>query len=125
MKSKSTRLAVAAFEFGASYSGCTFSLQWEWRRVKAILPKKDFIMTPRKAPMTLLLNPDQSFCAFGDEAEDIFSKMAQNDSESDNETNSFIEESCSDYYYFEKFTMFLHEKEVSKIILKLRCVPCN
>lgn len=70
-------------------------------------------MTPRKALTTLLLNPDQSFCAFGFEAEDFYSEMAQKESKSDNEANSFTKESCSDYYYFEKFTMFLHEKDVS------------
>lgn len=69
----------------------------------------------RKAPTALLLNPDQSYCAFGYEAEDIYSKMAQKDSESDNESNTFTKESCSDYYYFEKFTRFLHEKDVIKI----------
>lgn len=51
--------------------------------------------------------------------------MVQNGLELDNEINLFIEESCSDYYYFEKFIMFLYEKEVSKIILKFCCVFCN
>lgn len=122
IKSKSTRLAVAAFEFGAFYSGSTFSFKLEWKNVKVILPNSDNSWMQRKAPTTLLLNPDQSFCAFGYKAEDFYAKIAQQDSQSDNESNTFTKESCSDYYYFEKFTLFLHEKDVSKINIKLRSV---
>lgn len=80
---------------------------------------------PRKTPTTLLLNPDQSFCAFGYEAENIYSKMAEYDLESNDEAKNVKKEKCSDYYYFEKLAMMLHEKDVSKFDMILQRVSCG
>lgn len=94
--------------------------------MKVNAPKNfDYFMS-RKTPTTLLLNPDQSFCAFGYEAENKFSKMAEieNNSESDDEVKNVKKEKCSDYHYFQKLTMILHEKYVSQFYMILQRVPC-
>lgn len=82
-------------------------------------------MMQSEVPMTLLLNPDQSFCAFGYEAEYIFSEMEEKDT--DDGAVNFREENCSQYYYFQKLTKFLHDKDVSQFITctKLQSYPCG
>lgn len=76
----------------------------------------------RKVPTSLLLKPDKSFYAFGSEAEMIYTQMAEknksdSDSDSDLEDNGENEEAesriCSDYYYFNRFKMLLHDNKVS------------
>lgn len=79
----------------------------------------------RKTPMTLLLNPDQSFCAFGYEAENIYTKMTEKDLQSDDEAENVKKEKCGDYYYFQNLTMMLHEKDVSKFDMIINRVSCD
>lgn len=77
----------------------------------------------RKVPTSLLLKPDKSFCAFGSEAETMYTQMAEgkdsdSDSDSDSEVNGKKQKAascknCSDYYYFNRFKMLLHENKVS------------
>lgn len=111
IQSKSTKVAVAAFDIGATHSESAFSLQYEWSKVRVNAPKNfDYFMS-RKTPMTLLLNPDQSFCAFGYEAENIYTKMTEKDLQSDDEAENVKKEKCGDYYYFQNLTMMLHEKD--------------
>lgn len=75
-----------------------------------------------KVSTSLLLNPDKSFFAFGSEAELIYTQMAgskdsDSDSDSDSESNGEKEKAasrnCSDYYYFHRFKMLLHDNKVS------------
>lgn len=111
IKSKSSKLVVAAFDFGAIYSGCAFSCRSEWSKVIVTTLKNGY--SEPNVPTTLLLNSDQSFRAFGYEAEDIYFKLAENDSESD-ENDKSSKQNCNDFYYFQKLTLYLHQKNVSK-----------
>lgn len=115
----SNGLAVAAFDFGPTDSGSAFSWRSKWREVVVVNLQQNGLIMKNKAPTTLLLNPDQSFCAFGYEAENIFSDMEEKDSESDDEAVNFSKENCSNYYYFQKLSKFLHE-DVSQLITKFQ-----
>lgn len=118
---RSNALAVAAFDFGHTYSGYAFSWRSKWNDVLVNLPQNKGYMQI-KAPPTLLLNPDQSFCAFGYDAENIFSDMELRDSKSDDETANFNKQNCSNYYYFKKLTKFLHNENVSQLIMTFQSV---
>lgn len=80
---------------------------------------------PSKVPTTLLLNSDQSFCAFGYEAEDIYFELAVKDSESESEDDKLSKQNCRDFYYFQKLTLYLHQKDVSKFNLMLQRYSCD
>lgn len=63
-----------------------------------------------KTPTTLLLNPDQTFHAFGYEAETLYSNMAEgNSSDSDDEEEKRTIQNYSEFYYFHRFKMLLYE----------------
>lgn len=111
IKSKPSKLVVAAFDFGAIYSGCAFSRISEWSKVVVTTHKNGY--SEPIVPTALLLNSDQSFRAFGYEAEDIYFIMAENDSESD-ENDKSSKQNCNDFYYFHNLTLCLHQKHVSK-----------
>ena len=115
MKSKCKRLLVAAIDFGTTYSGYAFSWKSEWRKVIHQTLHSDKYVSS-KAPTTLLLNPDKSFCAFGFGAENTYKDiLAENNSDSDSEeqtTTSTSSQKWKDYYYFHRFKMFLHEDKV-------------
>lgn len=117
----SNALAVAAFDFGHTYSGYAFSWRSKWNDVLVNLPQNKGYMQ-RKAPPNLLLNPDQSFCAFGYDAENIFCDMGLKDSKSDDETVNFNKQNYSNYYYFQKLTKFLHNENVSQLIMTFQIV---
>lgn len=121
LRSRSRGTAVAAFHFGPIILGDAFSRKSEWSEVEVYLPKNDEYFVKSKVPTTLLLNPDQSFRAFGYETEKIFFN-----SESDDGAVNFRKENRH-YYYFKNPTKFLHDKDVSKFITctKLQSVPCN
>lgn len=80
----------------------------KWSEVEVYLPKDDEFIIKSKVPTTLLLNPDQSFRAFGYEAEKFFFT-----SESDDGAVNFRKENYSHYYYFKNLAKFLHDKDVS------------
>ena len=74
-----------------------------------------------KAPTALLLNPDKSFCAFGNGAENTFKDMTgDNDSDSDSDSDSDFpkeaetkpKKNWKSYYFFQRFKMLLHEEKV-------------
>lgn len=120
IKSKSSKSAVAAIDFGTTYSGFAFSWKCDWSKVQVISNQSADFMS-RKVPTSLLLKPDKSFHAFGSEAETIYTQMAEgkdsdSDSDSDSEVNGKKQkaascENCSDYYYFNRFKMLLHENK--------------
>lgn len=119
IKSKSPKAAVAAIDFGTTYSGFAFSWKHDWSKVQVISNHSADFMS-RKVPTSLLLKPDKSFYAFGSEAEMIYTQMAEknksdSDSDSDLEDNGEKEEAesriCSDYYYFNRFKMLLHDNK--------------
>lgn len=119
IKSKSSKAAVAAIDFGTTYSGFAFSWKHEWSKVQ-VISKYSVDFMSRKVPTSLLLKPDQSFYAFGTDAESIYTQMAEkrdsdSDSDSDSEINGGKEKlpnkNCSDHYYFHRFKMLLHENK--------------
>lgn len=103
--SKSSKLVVAAFDFGAIYSGCAFSWISEWSKVVVNISMENGFTGPR-VPTTLILNSDQSFCAFGYKADDIYFKLTENDSEDEDDKSS--KQNCNDLYYFLKLTLCLN-----------------
>lgn len=65
-----------------------------------------------KTPTSILLNPDQSFLAFGYDAEYIYSILAENEFCDDEE--QITKEKRNQYYFFQRFKEILH-KQVSSI----------
>ena len=95
--SKSTRLFVAAIDFGTTYSGYAFSSKAEWVKVRT--PKWAGNMMSFKAPTAVLLNSDQSFHSFGYEAETKYIELAG-------------DKEHTDYFYFHRFKMTLKKEKV-------------
>lgn len=96
---KRNKMVVAAIDFGTAYSGYAYSLKHDFE----IKPLR--IMTNHwtvkgsgsmslKAPTSILLNPDQKFHAFGYEADQRYTELAQKGL-------------GSEWYYFQKFKMKL------------------
>lgn len=97
-KSTSSRLIVAAIDFGTTYSGYAYSFKSNWTKV--FMNKwEGGQLTSHKAPTALLLNPDKSFNSFGYEAEKIYGDIATN---GDDEGQS-----SQEYYFFHRFKMML------------------
>lgn len=108
-QSKSKKIAVAAIDFGTTYSGFAFSWKTDWRKVQVNNWNSGTFMSS-KTPTTLLLNPDQTFHAFGYEAETLYSNMAEgNSSDSDDEEEKRTIQNYSEFYYFHRFKMLLYE----------------
>lgn len=113
-KSKSSRLAVAAIDFGTTYSGYAFSWKSDWAKVQTNEWHAGTFMSS-KAPTTLLLNKDKSFLAFGYEAENIYRENAEritSDSDSESEEQKKPKLNCRDLYYFHRFKMLLHKNKM-------------
>lgn len=72
-----------------------------------------------KAPTILLLYPDESFFAFGYDAENIYTENSEknvSDSDSESEDKKKPKFNCKDLYYFRRFKMLLHENKVSTLL---------
>nr|XP_034316125.1 heat shock 70 kDa protein 12B-like [Crassostrea gigas] len=117
IKSKSTRAAVAAIDFGTTYSGFAFSWKFDWSKVQVIENCSGNFLS-MKVPTSLLLNPDKTFAAFGIMADIYYTEMAEkNDSDSDSDSDSEnngekrTNEDYRNYYYFHRFKMLLHENK--------------
>lgn len=113
-KSKSGILAVAAIDFGTTFSGYAFSWKHEWAKVHTNDWHAGNFMSS-KAPTTLLLKEDKSFFAFGYEAENIYRENAEkfsSDSDSESDEQRKPKFNCKDLYYFQRFKMLLHENKV-------------
>ena len=98
--SQSTRLFVAAIDFGTTYSGYAFSSKADWAKVQTPTWAGGNMMS-FKAPTAVLLNSDKSFNCFGYEAETKYSELAG-------------EKKHDDYFYFHRFKMNLNEGKVGK-----------
>lgn len=97
-KSTSSRLIVAAIDFGTTYSGYAYSFKSNWAKV--FMNKwEGGQLTSHKAPTALLLNPDKSFNSFGYEAVKTYANIA---TEGDDEGGSYKE-----YHFFHRFKMRL------------------
>lgn len=106
MTDKKDKLIVAAIDIGITFSGYAFIFKHDYERDPCSVP---FIFNwmvgcnndvTQKVPTCLLLNPRQEFVAFGYEAKDIYSDLANN-------------EEHYDHYFFEEFKMLLYETNVS------------
>lgn len=106
VNSTSTRLVVAAIDFGTTFSGYAYAMRHDF------LNKPPKITTPNwigggniissKNPTVLLLDSKQKFVAFGFEAEDKYAELA-----ADGEHK--------DYYFFRRFKMSLYNATVSLV----------
>ncbi|XP_061164545.1 uncharacterized protein LOC133173581 [Saccostrea echinata] len=91
---------VVALDFGTTYSG--FAV-WRKENPSEIYPGKwktnsTEVLESLKTPTSLLLNKNNELIEFGFEAERIFKEL--------------LEDGCdSDYRFFSKFKMFLHQKQ--------------
>ena len=79
---------MAAIEFGTTYSGFAFSFKHEWTKTIVRQFHGGEYLT-HKAPTTLLLYPDKTFCRFGFEAEKEYAALAE-------------EEKHRDYFFFRR-----------------------
>ncbi|KAK3099979.1 hypothetical protein FSP39_012866 [Pinctada imbricata] len=108
VKSKSKRLFVAAIDFGTTFSGYAFSNKDDWRKVHTNNWSGGSLIS-HKAPTALLLDNNKKFVAFGYEAEDKYSQLAQ-------------EEEHEEYYFFHRFKMVLHNKKIGwKTMIEENC----
>ena len=73
---------MAAIDFGTTYSGFAFSFKNEWTKIITNRYHGGEYLT-YKAPTTLLLNPDKSFCKFGFEAEKEYEALAEDNNHRD------------------------------------------
>lgn len=98
--STSSKMVVAAIDFGTTYSGYAYSFIGTWP--KAITNRwESGNSTSFKTPTILLLNPDQTFHSFGYDAEMNYADIAE---EGDEEGRT-----CKEYYLFKHFKMFLKD----------------
>ncbi|KAL5012747.1 hypothetical protein ScPMuIL_011298 [Solemya velum] len=98
----STKLLVAAIDFGTTFSGYAFSFRHEYETDPAkttgkIWQSRTGLLSSMKAPTCLLLKPDKSFAAFGYDAENEYSELA-------------LEGEHQKWYYFKRFKMLLHDR---------------
>ncbi|XP_060080309.1 heat shock 70 kDa protein 12A-like [Ylistrum balloti] len=97
-------LAVAAIDFGTTFSGMAYSFVADYKRSPLQIEAKVWQSTrgsgvmSHKTPTCLLLRSDQTFEAFGYEAEDQYAELAE-------------ENAHYGYRYFKNFKMILHTEE--------------
>ncbi|XP_022179791.1 heat shock 70 kDa protein 12A-like [Myzus persicae] len=91
---------VVAIDIGTTYTGYAYSFRRSGRI--AVMKKPDYecdtIVDGQKIPTALLLSPDFNFHSFGTAARDYFHDMHP--------------EEAHKWYYFDKFKMFLYNKDV-------------
>lgn len=104
--SKSSKIMVAAIDFGTTFSGFAFSLKDDWGKVLTNTWSGGSLIS-HKAPTCLLLKKDYTESLFGYEAEDRYSDLTSEDSH-------------DDYYFFQQFKMILHQDFTVK-----RNITCN
>ena len=101
-----SKLCVAAFDFGTTYSGYAFSFRD--KPMDFYTPQTWYAGTNQiaslKTPTCLLLKKDGAFDSFGYEAQDRYSTYAAT-------------EEHTDYLYFHNFKMALHQTKVGLMFL--------
>ncbi|KAL3858892.1 hypothetical protein ACJMK2_009141 [Sinanodonta woodiana] len=101
---KDTPVIVAAIDFGTAYSGIAFQFKHEFEKdpTKISAPqtwnggKQNLISY--KTPTCLLLDNNEESSSFGYEAEDKYADLS-------------MDEKHTDWYFFRRFKMRLHERE--------------
>lgn len=107
MAYKNDKLIVAAIDFGITLSGFAYSLVHDYMKDPLKISMYTWVadlqnLISLKTPTCVLLSPKQEFEAFGYEAEELYSCMAE-------------EETHHDHYFFEGFIMLLYRSEVITI----------
>lgn len=102
IKARNERRAIAAVDFGTSYSVFAYSWKFNWRQIQTNEWNSEFFYSS-KASTSLILNPDQTFLAFGYEAELKYFKS--NDDEE--KTQKYP---INDYYFFPSFKNLLYNQ---------------
>mgnify|MGYP003691820595 CR=1 FL=1 len=102
--SSSTKLLVAAIDFGTTYSGYAFSFKHEHDSDPLKVCSNNWTAGSRslvslKTPTCVLFNKDKEFDSFGYEAEDKYSDLAE-------------DEEHQDWFFFKRFKMSLFNKAV-------------
>jgi hypothetical protein len=95
-------LVVAALEFGTTTSGYAFSFKCNFERdpLKISFPNwNNGTFLSVNTLTCLLLNKKKQYVAFGYDAEDRYAELVD-------------DEKQDDYYFFDRFTMSLHNNEV-------------
>jgi hypothetical protein len=102
-KTKTDKLVVAAIDFGTTYSGYAFSFRHDYDKEPLKISSNTnwvagtaALMSLKTPTILLLKKKDKTFEAFGYEAEDRYSQLAE-------------DEEDDDYYYFRRFKMLLHD----------------
>ena len=94
---------VAALELGTTYSGLALSLRCKFEAeplsicCNTVWPNGIGNIWSQKTPTCLLLDKEKKFVAFGYEAEHRYAELVMDK---------------DDYYFFDRFTMSLHNNEV-------------
>ena len=109
-KSESSRLAVAAIDFGTTCTGYAYYFRKDTgNHIRDINADQAWIGSSElglQAPTTVLMAPDQRFNSFGFEAEDKYKKLT-------------LKNEHGSWYYFRHFKMALHHEKVSCISFTL------
>lgn len=101
--STSSKLLVAAIDFGTTYSGYAFSFKHEYETDPLKVCSNNWAAGSRslvslKTPTCVLFDKDKVFDSFGYEAEDKYSELAE-------------EEEHQEWYFFRRFKMSLFNKK--------------
>ncbi|XP_056016244.1 uncharacterized protein LOC125674613 [Ostrea edulis] len=91
-RSRSSRVCVAAIALGATRFDCAFSLKHAWK--KMLSPKKLYALTS----LSVLLNPDKTPKAFGQEADESYLSLTED-----------TVEKVENHYYFPDFLRQMFE----------------
>lgn len=91
------QLFVVAIEFGTTYSNIAYSWKKNWTRA--------FTSTEEhyKAPTTLLLNPDKSYCKLGFGAEKEYESLVEKNKH-------------RDYFFFRQFTSIFKPNHTDSVV---------
>ncbi|XP_052278254.1 heat shock 70 kDa protein 12B-like isoform X2 [Dreissena polymorpha] len=97
------KLVVAAIDFGTAFTGCAISYKADYQTSKEKIITLNWMsgnaQSTQKTPTVLLLKPDGGFEAFGYEAENRFSELADDEDVNENE-----------WHFFKHFKMTLHNE---------------
>lgn len=105
------RLTVVALDLGTTFSGYAFSHRSDFQINPMKILSNDWSAegvhnAELKAPSVLLLNPDQSFKAFGYRAQSEYGNLVEEE-----------REVAAEYYYVKNFKMQLHNMVKRFIII--------
>lgn len=98
-------VAVVAIDFGTTYSGYAYAFTQDSTSTVHMMEIPRYLGRGSQQPTALLLTEEGDFHSFGYEAQEYYHDMDEDDSKN--------------WFYFEKFKMELHSREVSFINIPL------